>query len=45
MMGKFHLIGIKGAGMSALAQVLHGMGHYVQGSDRKTEFFTQKPLK
>ncbi|WP_124727951.1 UDP-N-acetylmuramate--L-alanine ligase [Staphylospora marina] len=44
-MGKFHLIGIKGAGMSALAQVLHGMGHYVQGSDRTTRFFTQKPLE
>lgn len=45
MMEKFHFIGIKGAGMSALAQVLHDSGHTVQGSDTDTEFFTQKPLE
>ncbi|PYI55902.1 UDP-N-acetylmuramate--L-alanine ligase [Paenibacillus flagellatus] len=44
-MDKFHFIGIKGAGMSALAQVLHDTGHPVQGSDVETEFFTQKPLE
>lgn len=44
-MEKYHLIGIKGAGMSALAQILHDMGHTVQGSDVETEFFTQKPLE
>ncbi|RKN84128.1 UDP-N-acetylmuramate--L-alanine ligase [Paenibacillus ginsengarvi] len=44
-MDKFHLIGIKGSGMSALAQVLHDSGHTVQGSDTDTEFFTQKPLE
>ncbi len=27
----FHFIGIKGAGMSALALMLHQMGHTVQG--------------
>lgn len=44
-MTKFHLIGIKGAGMSALAQVLHDMGHDVQGSDIDTYLFTQAPLE
>lgn len=44
-MEKYHFIGIKGAGMSALAQILHDSGHYVQGSDTETEFFTQKPLE
>ncbi|MEF3301641.1 UDP-N-acetylmuramate--L-alanine ligase [Paenibacillus sp. GYB003] len=44
-MEKFHFIGIKGAGMSALAQVLHDSGCFVQGSDTETEFFTQKPLE
>jgi UDP-N-acetylmuramate--alanine ligase len=44
-MAKFHLIGIKGSGMSALAQVLHDIGHRVQGSDVATNFFTQIPLE
>lgn len=44
-MEKYHFIGIKGAGMSALAQILHDTGHFVQGSDMETEFFTQKPLE
>lgn len=44
-MTMFHMIGIKGAGMSALAQVLHDMGHDVQGSDVDTYFFTQAPLE
>jgi UDP-N-acetylmuramate--alanine ligase len=44
-MEKYHFIGIKGAGMSALAQILHDSGHLVQGSDTDTEFFTQKPLE
>ena len=44
-MENYHLIGIKGAGMSALAQILHDMGHRVQGSDVQTELFTQKPLE
>ncbi|RLK64132.1 UDP-N-acetylmuramate--L-alanine ligase [Atopobacter sp. AH10] len=41
---KYHLIGIKGTGMSALAQVLHGKGYEVQGSDLEKYFFTQKGL-
>ena len=32
----YHFIGIKGSGMSALALMLHQMGHKVQGSDRKS---------
>lgn len=44
-MERFHFIGIKGAGMSALAQIVHDAGCYVQGSDVETEFFTQKPLE
>lgn len=31
--------------MSPLAQILHDMGHYVQGSDVDTYFFTQKKLE
>ncbi len=33
MMKTYHFIGIKGSGMSALALMLHQMGHKVQGSD------------
>ncbi len=41
----FHFVGIKGSGMSALAQILHGMGYQVKGSDIEKEFFTQVPLE
>jgi UDP-N-acetylmuramate--alanine ligase len=41
----YHFIGIKGSGMSALAQVLHDMNCEVQGSDVEKTFFTQKPLE
>ncbi|OIJ10904.1 UDP-N-acetylmuramate--L-alanine ligase [Anaerobacillus arseniciselenatis] len=41
----YHFIGIKGSGMSALAQVLHDMKFKVQGSDVDKVFFTQKPLE
>ena len=41
----YHLIGIKGAGMSALAQVLYDLGYEVQGSDKETHFFTEDALK
>ncbi|GAE34180.1 UDP-N-acetylmuramate--L-alanine ligase [Halalkalibacter akibai] len=44
-MKNFHFIGIKGSGMSALAQVLHDMNFSVQGSDVEKTFFTQKPLE
>lgn len=44
-MTKYHFTGIKGSGMSALAQVLHDLGYDVQGSDVETTYFTQKPLE
>ncbi|MCK9536039.1 MAG: Mur ligase family protein [Bacilli bacterium] len=44
-MEKFHLIGIKGTGMSALAGILKDLGCDVTGSDVKEEFFTSKKLK
>ncbi len=37
---KYFLIGIGGAGMSAIAQVLKGMGHDVSGSDMKESRYT-----
>ncbi|NEU29976.1 UDP-N-acetylmuramate--L-alanine ligase [bacterium LRH843] len=44
-MTNFHFIGIKGSGMSALAQILHDMNEHVQGSDVEKQFFTQRPLE
>lgn len=44
-MTNFHFIGIKGSGMSALAQILHDMNEHVQGSDVEKQFFTQQPLE
>lgn len=41
----YHFIGIKGAGMSALALMLHQMGHQVQGSDVDKYYFTQYGLE
>jgi len=38
--GKYHLIGIKGTGMSALAVSLKQLGHEVSGSDVEEHFFT-----
>lgn len=40
----YHFVGIKGTGMSALAQVLHDMNYTVQGSDVGKHFFTEKAL-
>jgi len=41
----YHFVGIKGSGMSALAQILHDMGLEVQGSDVEKTFFTQFALE
>ena len=30
-MTHYHFVGIKGAGMSSLAQIMHDLGHEVQG--------------
>lgn len=37
----YHFIGIKGAGMSALAQIMKTLGYEVQGSDVDKSFFTE----
>ena len=42
---KYHFIGIKGSGMSALAQILHELGNYVQGSDVNHHLFTEDLLR
>jgi UDP-N-acetylmuramate--alanine ligase len=44
-MTNYHFIGIKGSGMSALAQILSDMNAVVQGSDVEKRFFTQNPLE
>ena len=44
-MTSYHFIGIKGSGMSALALMLHQMGHTVQGSDVDKYYFTQRDLE
>jgi UDP-N-acetylmuramate--alanine ligase len=38
---KYFLVGIGGAGMSAIALVLQGMGYYVRGSDLKRSRYTR----
>ncbi len=40
----YHFIGIKGAGMSALAQIMCELGYQVQGSDVEKHFFTEQGL-
>ncbi|AXH99488.1 UDP-N-acetylmuramate--L-alanine ligase [Sporosarcina sp. PTS2304] len=40
----FHFTGIKGSGMSSLAQLLHDSSYTVQGSDVEKYFFTEDPL-
>ncbi|MFU0788423.1 MAG: UDP-N-acetylmuramate--L-alanine ligase [Virgibacillus proomii] len=44
-MTTYHFIGIKGTGMSALAQILYDSGEKVQGSDVEKRFFTQAALE
>ena len=39
---KIHMIGIGGAGMSGIAEVLHGSGHRVTGSDLKESPYTRR---
>ncbi|ALC82045.1 MULTISPECIES: UDP-N-acetylmuramate--L-alanine ligase [Bacillus] len=41
----YHFVGIKGTGMSALAQILHDTGKRVQGSDIDKRLFTQLALE
>ncbi|TSI03075.1 UDP-N-acetylmuramate--L-alanine ligase [Lysinibacillus sp. BW-2-10] len=44
-MAFYHFTGIKGSGMSSLAQILFDSGEQVQGSDVETYYFTEKPLR
>ncbi len=44
-MTKYHFVGIKGAGMSSLAQIIHDLGYDVQGSDIEQYVFTEIALK
>ncbi|PTH32508.1 UDP-N-acetylmuramate--L-alanine ligase [Staphylococcus arlettae] len=44
-MTHYHFVGIKGAGMSSLAQIMHDLGHEVQGSDIESYVFTEVTLK
>lgn len=41
----YHFTGIKGSGMSSLAQILFDSGEKVQGSDVATYYFTEQPLR
>ena len=40
----YYFIGIKGAGMSALAQIMKKLGYDVMGSDLEKHFFTEEGL-
>ena len=40
----YYFIGIKGTGMSALAEILSDLGYKVMGSDKPDHFFTEKGL-
>lgn len=40
----YHFIGIKGSGMSALAQIMKQLGYSIQGSDVEKYFFTEDGL-
>lgn len=44
MFKRVHFIGIKGVGMSALAQLFHYEGAIISGSDTQEEFHTDKNL-
>ena len=40
----YNFVGIKGAGMSALASIMKNLGYDVQGSDLDKNFFTDEGL-
>lgn len=42
---KYHFIGIKGSGMSALAQIMYELGNDVEGSDVPHHLFTEDLLR
>ena len=41
----YYFIGIKGSGMSSLAQVMFDLGYKVMGSDKSEHFFTEVGLR
>lgn len=41
----YHFVGIKGSGMSSLAQIMHELGYEVEGSDIEKHFFTEDNLR
>ncbi|MFN4214508.1 UDP-N-acetylmuramate--L-alanine ligase [Exiguobacterium sp.] len=43
-MNRYHFVGIKGTGMSPLAQILNDMNNEVRGSDVDKAFFTEEAL-
>ncbi len=45
MTGRYHLVGVAGVGMSALAQSLSAAGHEVSGSDRSFDCDEQADLR
>ena len=40
----YYFIGIKGSGMSSLAQIMFDLGYKIEGSDKPDHFFTEVPL-
>ena len=40
----YYFIGIKGSGMSSLAEIMHELGYNVTGSDKPDHFFTEVGL-
>ena len=44
-MRRVHMIGVKGAGMAALAEIFAGFGIPVSGSDTHERFFTEEGLR
>lgn len=40
--GLIHIVGIGGIGMSGIAEILHGMGYHVQGSDLSEGYVTER---
>ena len=44
-MDKFYFVGIKGSGMSSLANIMYDLGYVVEGSDKSDYFFTEDSLR
>lgn len=42
---KYYIVGIKGSGLSALANILYDLGHTIRGADITKQMFTQQKLE